>query len=260
MQIEKLLDIMKALRTPETGCPWDLKQTLATIVPYTIEEVYEVAEAIDNNDMSELRLELGDLLFQVVFYARIAEEQGDFDFSDVVASIVEKMTRRHPHVFSGTVYKDETEFSKAWEENKKQERENKKEIETSVLDGLSKALPALKCAQKMQSKVAKVGFDWKEVGPVYGKIDEELLEVKEAVKSNDRVNLEEEIGDLLFSVVNLSRHLKIDAEDSLRKATNKFENRFRQVELMCIQSGVNMNDKSEQQLIAMWEKVKGNSN
>lgn len=254
MQIEKLLELMTALRTPETGCPWDLKQTFASIVPYTIEEVYEVAEAIDNNDMSELRLELGDLLFQIVFYARLAEEQGDFTFYDVVEAIVEKMTRRHPHVFADTVYENEAAFSKAWEDNKKQERENKKEVEKSVLDGLSKALPALKCAQKMQSKVAKVGFDWKELEPVYDKIDEELLEVKAAVKNNDRSNLEEEIGDLLFSVVNLSRHLKIDAEDSLRKASNKFEARFRQVESMC--DGEAMTDKSEEELIEMWEKVK----
>ena len=256
MQIEKLLELMKALRTPETGCPWDLKQTFSSIVPYTIEEVYEVAEAIDNNDMSELKLELGDLLFQVVFYARLAEEQGDFDFSDVVEAIVEKMTRRHPHVFSDTVYKNEEEFSKAWEQNKKEERQAKKHIEVSVLDGLSKALPALKCAQKMQSKVAKVGFDWKEIEPVYEKIDEELLEVRDAVKKNDRNNLEEEVGDLLFSVVNLARHLKIDAEDSLRKASNKFEGRFRQVESMC--DGEEMTEKSEEELVEMWEKVKKN--
>lgn len=256
MQIEKLLDLMTALRTPETGCPWDLKQTLSTIVPYTIEEVYEVAEAIDNNDMSGLRLELGDLLFQVVFYARLAEEQGDFDFSDVVAAIVEKMTRRHPHVFSDTVYDNDEAFSQAWEQTKKAEREEKKQTETSVLDGLSKALPALKVAQKMQSKVAKVGFDWKQVEPVYDKINEEITEVKAAVNNNDKENIEEEIGDLLFSVVNLARHLKVDSENSLRKASNKFERRFREVENLCTQSGVDMSNKSEAELIKLWDKVK----
>ena len=189
MDIKKLLDLMKALRTPETGCPWDLKQTMVSIVPYTIEEVYEVAEAIDNEDMPELKLELGDLLFQVVFYSRIAEEQGEFTFSDVVKGIVEKMTRRHPHVFADTIYENEAAFSKAWEESKKSEREDKEKRESSLLDGLSKALPALKCAQKMQSKVAKVGFDWKQVEPVYEKIDEEILEVKQAVINNDRENL-----------------------------------------------------------------------
>ncbi|MCK4710959.1 MAG: nucleoside triphosphate pyrophosphohydrolase, partial [Gammaproteobacteria bacterium] len=186
MQIEKLLELMKALRTPGTGCPWDLKQTFSSIVPYTIEEVYEVAEAIDNQDMSELKLELGDLLFQIVFYSRLAEEQGSFDFYDVVNAIVEKMTRRHPHVFSDTVYESEDEFSKAWEQNKKEERQEKNHTEASVLDGLSKALPALKCAQKMQSKVAKLGFDWKSIEPVYEKIDEELSEVRVAVENNDR--------------------------------------------------------------------------
>ena len=260
MQIEKLLELMKALRTPGTGCPWDLKQTFSSIVPYTIEEVYEVAEAIDNQDMSELKLELGDLLFQIVFYSRLAEEQGSFDFSDVVEAIVEKMTRRHPHVFSNTVYESEDDFSKAWEQNKKEERQEKNHTEASVLDGLSKALPALKCAQKMQSKVAKLGFDWKSIEPVYEKIDEELSEVRMAVENNDRENIEEEIGDLLFSVVNLSRHLKLDAEDALRKATNKFEDRFRQVESACLSQGENISDKSEKQLLAMWEQAKAVSN
>lgn len=256
MDIKKLTDLMVALRTPETGCPWDLKQTFSSIVPYTIEEVYEVAEAIDNQDMPELKLELGDLLFQVVFYSRLAEEQGSFNFSDVVSAIVEKMTRRHPHVFSDTVYESDAAFSKAWEQSKKEERQAKTKIESSVLDGLSKALPALKCAQKMQSKVAKVGFDWKEVGPVYEKIDEELLEVKQAEKNNDLENLEEEIGDLLFSVVNLARHLELDAENALRKATNKFEQRYRQVEADCQAQGDSVNNMSEQQLNKMWQNAK----
>jgi len=256
MQIEKLIDLMKALRTPETGCPWDLKQNFDSIVPYTIEEVYEVAEAIDNKDMAELKLELGDLLFQVVFYARLAEEQGSFDFSDIVSAIVEKMTRRHPHVFADTIYETDEDFSRAWEKTKKEEREQKAEQERSVVDGLSKALPGLKSAQKIQSKVSKVGFDWKEVGPVYDKIDEEIKEVRQASENNDRQHIEEEIGDLLFSVVNLSRHLKVDAENAMRKSVNKFEKRFRRVEASCHQAGLDMSDLSEEQLIEMWEKIK----
>jgi len=256
MQIEKLIDLMKALRTPETGCPWDLKQDFESIVPYTIEEVYEVAEAIDKNDMEELKLELGDLLFQVVFYARLAEEQESFDFSDIVAAIVEKMTRRHPHVFADTVYETDDDFSQAWEQRKKEEREQKAEQETSIVDGLSKALPGLKSAQKIQSKVAKVGFDWREIEPVYEKIEEEIKEVRQACENNDQQHIEEEIGDLLFSVVNLSRHLKIDAENAMRKSVNKFEQRFRLVESLCHQSGSDMCDLSEQQLTEMWEKAK----
>jgi len=256
MQIEKLIDLMKALRTPETGCPWDLKQNFESIVPYTIEEVYEVAEAIDNKDMAELKLELGDLLFQVVFYARLAEEQGSFDFSDIVEAIVEKMTRRHPHVFSDTIYETDEDFSRAWEQTKKEEREHKSEQESSVVDGLSKALPGLKSAQKIQSKVAKVGFDWKGIDPVYDKVDEEIQEVKQACENNDQQHIEEEVGDLLFSVVNLSRHLKVDAENAIRKSVNKFEKRFRLVETLCHQDGLNMNDLPEEQLLDMWEKVK----
>lgn len=258
MQIQKLLDVMKALRTPETGCPWDLKQTFKSVVPYTIEEAYEVAEAIDNNDMGELKLELGDLLFQVVFYARLAEEQQSFDFSDVVSGIVEKMIRRHPHVFSDTVYKNEEEFSTAWEQSKQKERQVKDSDDESVLDGLSRALPALKSAQKIQSKVSKVGFDWKEKEPVYEKIQEEILEVREADSHNEREHLEEEVGDLLFSVVNLSRHMKIDAEEALRKANNKFEKRFRYVEKKCQDDGDSMISKTEEELLKIWALAKRN--
>ena len=259
MDIKELLTVMKKLRTPETGCPWDLKQTFSTIVPYTIEEAYEVAEAIDNNDMSELKLELGDLLFQVVFYSRLAEEENHFKFDDVVEAIVEKMIRRHPHVFADTVYENDESFSLAWEQSKKDERNQKGSVNESVLDGLTKALPALKGAQKMQAKVSKVGFDWKQLEPVYEKVHEELDEVREAQDKGRQDDVEDEIGDLLFSVVNLSRHLNIDAEEALRKATGKFENRFRQVESECQKQKVAIGDKSEAELIEMWEKVKRES-
>ncbi|MDH5518516.1 MAG: nucleoside triphosphate pyrophosphohydrolase [Gammaproteobacteria bacterium] len=256
MKIEKLLELMKSLRTPGTGCPWDLKQDFKSIVPYTIEEVYEVAEAIDKGDKNELKTELGDLLFQVVFYCQLAEEEGSFDFSDVVTAIVEKMTRRHPHVFSDAVFENEAEFKNAWENNKKQERQAENKSTESSLDGLSKALPALKVAQKMQAKVAKEGFDWQQIEPVYRKIEEELAEVREAHINNNQVNIEEEIGDLLFSVVNLSRHLHFDAENALRRATNKFESRYRQVEVLCREQGKDVSEMSEQQLILLWDRVK----
>ena len=256
MDIKELLTVMKKLRTPETGCPWDLKQTFSTIVPYTIEEAYEVAEAIDNNDMDELKLELGDLLFQVVFYSRLAEEEKRFNFGDVVEGIVEKMIRRHPHVFAATVYENDESFSLAWEQSKKDERKDKGVDANSVLDGVTKAMPALKVAQKVQSKVSKVGFDWKTIEPVYEKVQEELDEVRDAQEQGNPDDIEDEIGDLLFSVVNLSRHLNINAEEALRKSTGKFENRFRQVESECQSQQVEMRDKSEQELIEMWERVK----
>lgn len=259
MDIKELLTVMKKLRTPETGCPWDLKQTFSTIVPYTIEEAYEVAEAIDNNDMDELKLELGDLLFQVVFYSRLAEEENHFKFDDVVEGIVEKMIRRHPHVFSDTVYENDESFSLAWEQSKKDERNQKGSANESVLDGLTKALPALKSAQKVQAKVSKIGFDWKHIKPVYEKVQEEIDEVRQAEDEGDAANIEDEIGDLLFSVVNLSRHLNVNAEEALRKATGKFENRFRQVELECQRQKTAIGNKSEAELIEMWEMVKSKS-
>jgi len=257
MDIKELLSVMKKLRTPETGCPWDLKQTFSTIVPYTIEEAYEVAEAIDKNDMDELKLELGDLLFQVVFYSRLAEEADHFKFDDVVEGIVEKMIRRHPHVFSDTVYENEESFSLAWEQSKKEERQTKGVKEdNSVLNGLTKALPALKVAQKMQSKVSKVGFDWKQTEPVYQKVQEEITEVRGAQEAGVEAEIEDEIGDLLFSVVNLSRHLNVNAEEALRKSTAKFEKRFRMVESECKATGRQMMGMPESELIDIWEKVK----
>jgi len=256
MDIKELLLVMKKLRTPETGCPWDLKQNFSTIVPYTIEEAYEVAEAIDNNDMDELKLELGDLLFQVVFYSRLAEEENYFTFGDVVEGIVEKMIRRHPHVFADTVYENDKAFSLAWEQSKKDEQKLKGTEHTSVLDGMTKALPALKSTQKIQAKVAKVGFDWKQTEPVYEKVQEEIDEVKEAEERRCQKDIEDEIGDLLFSVVNLSRHLNVDAEEALRKASLKFEGRFRQLESECKSQQVEIDSKSEEELIELWEKVK----
>lgn len=256
MKIDELLKVMEKLRDPASGCPWDLKQTYSTIVPYTIEEAYEVAEAIENKDYDELKLELGDLLFQVVFYAQLAREEKRFNFSDVVTAIVKKMIRRHPHVFSDTVYKDDAEFAKAWEQSKREEKTQNGQQVSSYLDGVVKSLPALKVAQKMQKKAARAGFDWQSTTPVYEKIQEEISEVREAEALSEHSKIEDEIGDLLFSVVNLSRHLKVDAEEALRKASNKFERRFKQVEAASGESGRQLDHYQEQELIELWEQVK----
>ena len=259
MDIKELLNVMKKLRDPDHGCPWDLKQSFATIVPYTIEEAYEVAEAIDANDMGELKLELGDLLFQVVFYAQLAKEEKAFEFADVVEAIVTKMIRRHPHVFADTVYKNDEEFAKAWEQSKTEEKQQAGIEQSSAIDGVNKALPALKFAQKMQSKAAKAGFDWQQITPVYKKVEEELNEVRAAERSAVQGEIEDEIGDLLFSAVNLSRHLKVDAEEALRRATKKFETRFRAVEAECERNQQSIEESSEAQLIKLWESVKQSS-
>lgn len=257
MNIQELIKLMARLRDPDGGCPWDLKQNFASIIPYTIEEVYEVAEAVDAGDMQELRAELGDLLFQVVFLSRLAEEQQLFDFYDVVATIVEKMTRRHPHVFGDEQYESEAAFKKAWDAEKRKENKTAGTQHESLLDGIGRALPALKRAQKVQAKVSRVGFDWSTIEPVFDKVDEEVAEIRQAIQQQEGSDrIAEEIGDLLFSVVNLSRHLKQDAEDVLRKATNKFEARFRQAEHLLQQQEARFEDKTEAELIALWDSIK----
>ena len=246
--IEGLLEIMARLRDPDGGCPWDVEQTFATIVPHTIEEAYEVADAIDNNDMASLKDELGDLLFQVVFYAQMAKEAGDFDFHDVVGSISEKMVRRHPHVFADAVYENLDEQLNAWEETKRQERAEK-EARTdtpdtpangdseSALDGVISALPALSRAYKLQKRAARVGFDWDTPAPVVGKVREELAEVEAEIQTGDHQRLEDELGDLLFCCVNLARKLDIDPESALRGGNTKFERRFRRMETLMAADG-----------------------
>ncbi len=232
MPINELIEIMARLRDPQGGCPWDREQTFATIVPYTIEEAYEVADAIERGDMGELRDELGDLLFQVVFYAQMAREQGSFDFSDVVQAINTKMLRRHPHVFADAEVADVAEQSLAWERLKAEERRKKAEEGAhSQLDGVAQALPALLRAEKLQKRAAKVGFDWPDVAGVVAKVNEELNEITDELEdAGDAVRLREEVGDLLFSCVNLARRLEVDAESSLREANGKFEKRFRRME------------------------------
>ncbi len=253
--VERLLAIMAALRDPQTGCPWDRKQTLATIVPHTLEEAYEVADAIERNDLEELPGELGDLLFQVVFYARIAEEEGQFDFLEVVNRLNQKLVERHPHVFAGLAA-DEATIKANWESGKARERADK--AQHSALDNVPLNLPALSRSVKLQKRVARVGFDWDSLGPVVEKIVEEIDEVMDEAHQAvlDPNRLEEEVGDLLFAVTNLSRHLNVDPEQALRKANAKFERRFRQVEHYCGESGLLVEDAGLDQLEAFWQQVK----
>jgi ATP diphosphatase len=259
INIENLESIMQQLRDPHKGCPWDIEQSYQSILPFTIEEVYEVADAIEREDYSDLKNELGDLLFQVVFYARLAEEDGYFDLSDVVDSISNKLVRRHPHVFSfDGLNKTKEQVSLDWENQKQKEREakvgsEKNDQKASLLDDIPKVLPELKRAQKIQKRVAKQGFDWPDVQQVWDKLAEESLEVKEAAESNDFEHLQEEIGDLLFVCVNLARHYKVDADFALRKANNKFESRFRHVEEL---ASHNIADFTLDELEQFWKQAK----
>ena len=252
--IQKLLDIMKRLRDRERGCPWDLEQDFSTIAPYTIEEAYEVADAIEREDMGDLRDELGDLLFQVVFYAQMADEEGHFNFDDVASAINEKMLRRHPHVFGDETDRSQTTIKQNWERIKAAERAEKPD--DSVLAGVAKALPALKRAQKLGKRAATVGFDWPDRKGVHEKIQEELAELEQAVGARDRDDIEEEFGDLLFAVVNLARHLKVDPENALRRANDKFERRFRTMEADIDASGRQFRDFNLEGLDRLWRKAK----
>ncbi|MEJ1354387.1 MAG: nucleoside triphosphate pyrophosphohydrolase [Candidatus Sedimenticola sp. (ex Thyasira tokunagai)] len=258
MPINELIEIMARLRDPQGGCPWDREQTFATIVPYTIEEAYEVADAIERGDMEELRDELGDLLFQVVFYAQMAREQGSFDFSDVVQAINTKMLRRHPHVFADAEVVDTAEQSRAWERLKAEERRKKvEEGEHSQLDGVAQALPALLRAEKLQKRAAKVGFDWPDVAGVVVKVNEELNEITDELEdAGDPVRLREEVGDLLFSCVNLARRLDVDAESALREANGKFEKRFRRMEQVLDSQERKPAAIGMGQMDRLWEQVK----
>ena len=243
--ISDLLDIMAALRDPKTGCPWDVEQTFATIAPYTIEEAYEVADAIDRGDLGDLKDELGDLLLQVVFHARMAQEQGAFAFADVVAAICDKMTRRHPHVFGNADVEDVEAQTRAWDEHKRAERAARGDSDASALAGISRGLPEWQRAVKLQHKAAKVGFDWPGPAPVIEKLHEEIEEVRAefaavAASPDDaaaRDRLEDEIGDILFVCANLARHAKVDFGAALRRANHKFERRFRAMEALAAADG-----------------------
>lgn len=270
--ISKLLEIMTALRTPKTGCPWDLEQDFKSIIPYTIEEAYEVADAIERNDMEDLRLELGDLLFQSVYHAQMASEAGDFDFGDVIEGITTKMIRRHPHVF-GTEDVNAEQFSATgmakgtWEKIKAEEKEEQiearkekglppKPLKNSLLDDVPNTLPGLAVGVKLQQKASKVGFDWNDPKAVISKIREELDEVEAELKDNNKDKLTDEIGDVLFAMANLARHLDIDPDTALRSTNQKFRKRFSYIERSLTQSGKKIEDVDLDTMESLWVKAK----
>ena len=254
-QIERLIGIMARLRDPQSGCPWDREQTWATIAPHTLEEAYELADAIAGGAPDRVRDELGDLLFQVVFQARIAEEYGHFDFESVAAAIGDKLERRHPHVFADEKITDVEAQSKAWEAHKAREREAK-ESTSGTLDGVALALPALVRAAKLGKRASRVGFDWPDVAGVLGKVREEIEELQSAAEAGDRPHTIEELGDLLFSVAQVSRHLAVEPEDALRAANVKFERRFRSVEQALLARGLRPADVGLDELESLWIQAK----
>lgn len=279
-----LLELMARLRNPENGCPWDQKQTFATIAPYTIEEAYEVADAIERGDPTQIRDELGDLLFQVVFHAQMAQERGWFDFAQVASAIHEKLVRRHPHVFAGASAAGEAELSKTWEEMKARERAEaavKRGVgaapdhagaggpgsatQISALADVPRGLPALIRAAKLGKRAGRVGFDWPDARGVREKVAEELREVDEAVAAASRgagagasPEVVEEMGDLLFALANWSRHLKLDAEEALRAANSKFERRFRDMEATARERGFALERLSPEEWEGLWQEAKAN--
>jgi len=252
--IDRLLQIMARLRDPERGCPWDKEQDFASIAPYTIEEAYEVADAIERADMGALKEELGDLLLQVVFHARMAEEAGQFTFDDVAAAIADKMVRRHPHVFGDVEIASVAAQTEAWEAHKAAERAQQGDGPQSVVDGVALALPALLRAAKISRRAARIGFDWPEARAVIPKIAEEIAELEaELAAGASPAALEEEMGDLLFAAANLARKLEVEPETALRRATAKFERRFRQVEALAAKRGIG---RDLDALEALWQEVK----
>lgn len=265
-QLNDLLHLMAQLRDPVHGCPWDLQQSYATIVPYTLEEAYEVADAIESADFEHLPGELGDLLFQVVYYCQLAGEEGRFGFAEVVDGITRKLIRRHPHVFPNAdlyatpdaVTLSESDVKSRWEQLKVEERAQRAKIpqQLSLLDDVPVAMPALTRAMKLQKRAAQVGFDWPEALPVVDKVREELDEVLEAMSENDPQAISEEIGDLLFVVTNLARHLKVEPESALRAANGKFERRFRFIEQALREAGRAIEGCDLQELDALWAEAK----
>ena len=265
--ITRLLEIMAALRTPGTGCPWDLEQDFSTIAPYTLEEAYEVADAIERHDLDDLRDELGDLLLQVVFHSRMAEEQGAFAFGDVVEAITRKMIRRHPHVFGDDGVRGAKLAKGMWEKIKAEEKAERRAARQArgldpedhgkgYLDGIPPSFPALVRALKLQEKAARVGFDWREAKPILDKIEEEIGELREAMADDDKEAMTDEFGDVLFALVNFGRHLGIDAETALRQTNEKFRRRFHHIEHELNKAGSSLEEADLDRMEELWQAAK----
>lgn len=257
-QIQKLITIMAQLRDKENGCPWDVEQNFASIAPHTLEEAYEVVDAIEKNDMQHLKEELGDLLLQVIFHSQMAKEEGHFDIEAVAESISLKLVSRHPHVFGDADIKTAEAQEKSWEELKAKERQQKNHQaeQQSVLDDVALALPALTRASKLQKRAAAVGFDWPTIEPVFAKIEEEIAEIKEEVAAGDVDKIHDEIGDLLFCIVNLARHLKIKPEEALRSTNKKFIDRFQYIEQKLKEKGSSCEESTLEEMDALWDEAK----
>jgi len=258
-ELEKLLQIMSDLRDPKDGCPWDVKQDFKSIAAYTVEEAYEVADAIERHDLLELKGELGDLLFQVVFHSQMAAEQGQFTFVDVVDAINDKLIRRHPHVFGDDRTRDEDKLNSDWEKHKKKERAKKSQVDQlkSYLDGIAGTMPALRWSEKLQKRAAHHGFDWQTIEPVFAKLDEEIGELKVEIAIEDnQERITDEMGDILFASVNLSRHLGVNPEQALRDSNRKFISRFEVVEQLLSEDDKQMEDCSVAVLEEYWQKAK----
>lgn len=273
--LDDLLYLMSRLRDPETGCPWDIKQTFSSIVPHTIEEAYEVADAIEKQDYPHLKEELGDLLFQVIFYSQMGKEQQHFEFSDIVDTLVAKLVRRHPHVFpSGELHSEnndiclsDDEIKGRWEKIKAQERADKDALKnasseeptstfTSILSDIPTVLPALQRAEKLQKRASTVGFDWPEASQVLDKIEEEIAELREAMAENNQANIQDELGDLMFAMTNLARHVNVKSEMAVRSTNTKFTNRFQYIEKVLQEKGIALEDASLDEMEALWQKAK----
>lgn len=248
---ERLIEIMASLRG-DKGCPWDKEQTHQSLKPFLIEETYEVIEAIDEDNPEKIKEELGDLLFQIIFHSRLAEEKGEFSIHDVIKRISEKMIARHPHVFGEERYETSEEVLRQWDERKREEGK----IRESILEGIPKELPSLLRAQKVQARAAKVGFDWEKVEDVLKKLDEEIGEFRDALNRQDQKAIEDELGDIFFVLVNISRFVGVNPEDALRKTISKFISRFRYIEMKAAESGRNLSDMTLNEMDSLWEEAK----
>ncbi|MDP9760256.1 MULTISPECIES: nucleoside triphosphate pyrophosphohydrolase [Agrobacterium] len=264
--ISRLIEIMEALRQPETGCPWDVVQTFETIKPYTIEEAYEVADAIERKDMDDLCEELGDLLLQVVFHARIAEERGEFAFGDVVEAVTSKMIRRHPHVFAVSAANTPDSVKLQWDQIKAEEKRERAErrarrgitedFKAGFLGSVQRSQPALTEALKLQEQAARVGFDWSDPAPILDKIEEEIAELREALAEGKPEKVSDELGDLIFALVNIGRHVKADPEDALRGTNTKFRRRFNHIETSLTENGETLQEASLERMEDLWQAAK----